>query len=80
METIGVENVRANGYGFQIEMTYRSRRAGAVIKEVPIHFVDRVVGTSKMSRSVVTEALWLVTTWAIRRVLGKGPQDAAARV
>ena len=79
LETIGLENVRANGYGFQIEMTYRARRAGAVIKEVPIHFVDRVVGDSKMSRSVVTEALLLVTTWAMRRLLGKGPQNATAR-
>ena len=78
LKAIGLENVRANGYGFQIEMTYRSRRAGASIKEVPIHFVDRVVGISKMSRSVVTEALWLVTTWAFRRVLNKGPHDAAA--
>lgn len=78
LEKIGLDGVRADGYGFQIEMTYRSRRANAVIKEVPIHFVDRVAGTSKMSRSVVTEALWLVTTWGLRRLIGHGPKGAPA--
>jgi dolichol-phosphate mannosyltransferase len=76
LEKIGLDGVRANGYGFQIEMTYRSRRVGAAIKEVPIHFADRVAGTSKMSRSVVTEALWLVTTWGLRRLAGRGPHGA----
>ena len=73
LQKIGLGGVQANGYGFQIEMTYRARRVGAVIQEVPIHFVDRVAGTSKMSRSVVTEALWLVTMWGFRRILGRGP-------
>jgi dolichol-phosphate mannosyltransferase len=78
LETIGIEDVQANGYGFQIEMTYLSRRVGAVIREVPIHFVDRVAGTSKMSSSVVSEALWLVTTWGLRRIGGHGPRKAGA--
>ena len=60
--------VRADGYGFQIEMTYRARRGGAVIVEVPIRFVDRVEGTSKMSSSTVTEALGLVTLWGFARL------------
>jgi dolichol-phosphate mannosyltransferase len=53
-------NVRAGGYVFQIEMTYRASRAGARVKEVPITFVDRRVGTSKMSRRIVFEAFAIV--------------------
>lgn len=79
LRRIDISKVRANGYGFQIEMTYRSRRAGARIEEVPIHFVDRVAGSSKMSRSVVTEALALVTFWGVRRFFGLGPSDATTR-
>ena len=60
----------ADGYGFQIEMTYRLVRRGGRIVEVPIAFVDRQRGTSKMSGRIVVEALWLVTGWAVRdRVL-----------
>ncbi len=64
-----LETVRAEGYGFQIEMTYRAQQAGASIVEVPIRFVDREVGESKMSSAIVVEALGLVTWWAI----GPGP-------
>jgi len=53
-------NVRAGGYVFQIEMTYRASRAGARVKEVPITFVDRRVGKSKMSRRIVFEAFAVV--------------------
>jgi dolichol-phosphate mannosyltransferase len=67
LEKIDFESVRADGYGFQIEMTYRARRGGASIVEVPISFSDRERGESKMSSSIVYEALWLVTTWALRR-------------
>ncbi len=59
--------VSADGYGFQIEMTYRARRAGCSIVEVPIAFSDRVLGESKMSGAIVIEALWLVTKWAVQR-------------
>jgi dolichol-phosphate mannosyltransferase len=67
LEKIDFATVKADGYGFQIEMTYRARRAGASIREVPIVFVDRMQGTSKMSSGIVVEALWLVTLWALRR-------------
>ncbi len=60
--------VGADGYGFQIEMTYRARRAGLTITEVPISFTDRTRGESKMSSAIVVEALWLVTRWAIGRL------------
>jgi dolichol-phosphate mannosyltransferase len=59
--------VEAEGYTFQIEMTYRARQVGATIEEVPITFVDRARGTSKMSSAIVVEALALVTWWALQR-------------
>jgi hypothetical protein len=72
LRTIDLSKVRAEGYGFQIEMTYRLVRRGGRVVEVPIAFVDRVRGTSKMSGRIVVEALGLVTWWAIRdRVLGR---------
>ena len=67
LASIGFESVRADGYGFQIEMTYRARRAGASIVEVPISFSDRELGESKMNSAIVVEALWLVTKWAVGR-------------
>ncbi len=80
LEKIHYQTVEAEGYGFQIEMTYRARRAGADIIEVPICFVDRTQGTSKMSSAIVVEALLLVTSWAIRRPFSRRsarqrPQD-----
>jgi dolichol-phosphate mannosyltransferase len=70
MAKIDFQDVRADGYGFQIEMAYRVLRAGGHIREVPISFTDRVRGTSKMSSRIVAEALVLVTWWGVRdRVL-----------
>ena len=67
---IDVDTVGAEGYGFQIEMTYRVAQVGGRIVEVPIKFVDRVRGTSKMSTAIIAEAMALVTWWGIRdRVL-----------
>ena len=70
LETIGFSSVRAEGYGFQIEMTHRARRGGLRIAEVPISFSDRERGESKMSFAIVIEALGLVTLWALERPLG----------
>ena len=67
---LDLDQVRAEGYGFQIEMTYTARRAGADILEVPIRFVDRVEGESKMSALIVVEALGLVTLWGLQRLVG----------
>jgi dolichol-phosphate mannosyltransferase len=72
LELIDFPTVSADGYGFQIEMTYRAKRAGASIIEVPITFTDRELGESKMSRAIVVEALWLVTKWALERPFGRG--------
>ena len=73
LEKIDYSNVKADGYGFQIEMTYRARRGGASIVEHPISFTDRTEGESKMSRASVTEALWMVTKWGLARLVG-GPR------
>jgi dolichol-phosphate mannosyltransferase len=67
LEKIDYSSVTADGYGFQIEMTYRARSRGASIIEVPITFKDRLRGESKMSKAIVVEALVLVTKWAAER-------------
>ena len=65
-----LDEVRAEGYGFQVEMTYRVCGTGGTITEVPIEFRDRELGTSKMSGRIVVEAFVLVAWWALRdRVL-----------
>jgi dolichol-phosphate mannosyltransferase len=60
LETIDLDSVSSRGYAFQIETTYRTLRAGFRVVEVPITFVDRTVGGSKMSRGIVLEAIWRV--------------------
>jgi dolichol-phosphate mannosyltransferase len=67
LRSIDLTGVRANGYGFQIEMTYRAAQAGARICEVPIRFIDRELGESKMSANTIIEALLLVTRWGVGR-------------
>jgi len=67
LRRIDLSTVRAESYGFQIEMTYRAIKVGARVKEVPIRFVDRELGTSKMSTFTVVEALGLVTWWGLGR-------------
>jgi dolichol-phosphate mannosyltransferase len=62
---LDLPSVRAEGYGFQIEMAYRVARAGGRIVEVPIAFIDRARGVSKMSLRIIVEALWLVTWWGV---------------
>jgi len=60
LESIDLAKVKAGGYGFQIEMNWRTWMAGFIIKEIPIVFTDRTVGKSKMSRAIVKEAVLLV--------------------
>jgi dolichol-phosphate mannosyltransferase len=64
LESIDLTKVRSNGYAFQIEMSYRAWRRGFRIVEIPIVFVDRTEGQSKMSRSIMVEAIWMV--WRLR--------------
>lgn len=64
LEAIPLDEVRSNGYAFQIEMSFRAIRKGFRITEIPIVFVDRTDGVSKMSRHIIREAIWMV--WRLR--------------
>ena len=66
LETIDLDAIKAKGYAFQIETTYRALRAGFRVGEVPIVFVDRALGGSKMSRAIVLEAVWRVPWLRLR--------------
>ncbi len=66
LRTVGIDDLQASGYGFQVEMTYRAVRAGLGVVEIPIAFRDRVAGQSKMDGRVVLEAFRLVTAWGIQ--------------
>ena len=66
LQQLDLEAVRADGYAFQIEMTYRVVRLSGSVVELPISFIDRARGTSKMSSRIVFEALLLVTGWGVR--------------
>lgn len=64
LETLDLSTIRSNGYSFQIEMVYRTTRAGFRVGEIPIIFPDRRVGKSKMSRRIIIEAL--INVWRLR--------------
>ncbi len=79
LETIGLENVRSNGYSFQVEMAYLCERLGFRLVEIPIHFEDRRIGQSKLDVPVKLESAW--RTWQIRwryRHLQRRPVAAVA--
>jgi dolichol-phosphate mannosyltransferase len=65
LRAIALSEVRSQGYCFQVDLTLRTINAGLTIAEVPITFVDRTAGASKMSRAVVAEAFWRVTQWGV---------------
>ena len=67
LETIDLEDVHADGYGFQIELTYKAVRAGFSVTEVPILFRERRVGSSKMTMRIALEAVWKVPALRLRR-------------
>ena len=71
LETIDLDAVTARGYAFQIDLTYRALRAGFRVVEVPITFVDRAHGGSKMSRSIVLEAIWRVPLLRVAALRGR---------
>ena len=71
LEAIDLESIDAAGYVFQIETTYRAVRKGFRVVEVPIRFVDRTVGESKMSRAIVLEAIWKVPWLRARSLSGR---------
>lgn len=65
LRRLPLDQVQAQGYGFQIEMAYRSSQLNAKIAQVPILFIEREWGESKMSFGIIFEALWLVTKWGL---------------
>ena len=71
LETIDLGAISSKGYAFQIETTYRALRAGFRVVEVPITFIDREQGGSKMSRRIVLEAIWKVPALRTKAVLGQ---------
>jgi len=70
LEAIDFNNVKSNGYAFQIEMTFKAWKKGFRIKEISITFIDRVKGTSKMSKKIVREAVTMVWKLRIRSLFG----------
>jgi len=70
LQTIQLDNIRMKGYGFQIEMKYNAYKLGFKIKEVPIIFIDRKEGSSKMSSGIFGEAFWGVLKLRFRKVKG----------
>jgi dolichol-phosphate mannosyltransferase len=71
LETIDLDAIHSRGYAFQIENTYRTLRKGFRVVEVPIRFVDREEGGSKMSRAIVLEAIWKVPLLRLRALAGR---------
>ncbi|MFD0313680.1 polyprenol monophosphomannose synthase [Streptomyces flavalbus] len=65
LEGLGLEEVASQGYCFQVDLARRAVKAGYHVVEVPITFVEREHGDSKMSRDILVEALWRVTTWGV---------------
>jgi dolichol-phosphate mannosyltransferase len=71
LEAIDLDEVRSNGYAFQIEMSFRAWKKGFRLKEIPIIFHDRVEGQSKMSRKIMREAIWMVWWLRLQSLLGR---------
>ena len=71
LETIDLEAIHSKGYAFQIETTYRALRAGFHVLEIPITFVDREAGGSKMSKAIVAEAIWKVPGLRLAALVGR---------
>jgi dolichol-phosphate mannosyltransferase len=79
LDSMDITNVESQGYCFQVDMAWRATKAQLRVTEVPITFVEREIGESKMSQAIVKEALWRVTQWGIakrvsdlRRLVGRG--------
>lgn len=71
LEKISVDNIRSNGYAFQIELHFRAWKAGFTLNEVAIIFREREEGVSKMSKGIVWEAIWRVWTLKLQSLFGK---------
>jgi len=71
LEAIDLDKVKSNGYSFQIEMTFKAYSKGFKVKEIPIVFIDRVKGKSKMSKKIVREAVTMVWKLRLQHIFGK---------
>ena len=71
LAALPLEKIRSNGYAFQIEMSYRAWKKGFRLEEIPIVFTDRVEGSSKMSRAIVREGVWIVWWLRISNLFGR---------
>jgi dolichol-phosphate mannosyltransferase len=71
LEAIDLDALSAHGYAFQIETTYRVLRAGLRVREIPIRFVERRAGASKMTGAIVVEAIWKVPLLRLRALFGR---------
>jgi len=71
LEAVNLDKVKSDGYAFQIEMSYKCWRKGFKIKEIPITFVDRRAGVSKMNQKIVWEAAWMVWRLRVMDLLGQ---------
>lgn len=80
---LGMDDVASQGYCFQVDLAWRAVKAGFHVVEVPITFVEREIGDSKMSRDIFVEALWRVTAWGVgsraQRVLDRVNRATARR-
>jgi dolichol-phosphate mannosyltransferase len=79
LRRIDLDQVQSQGYCFQVDLTVRTLQAGMTAIEVPITFVERSYGSSKMSRNIVIEALWMVTRWGIAARLGNLRKSSLVR-
>ncbi len=70
LKSINFEKVKSNGYAFQIEITYKAWKNGFSVFEIPIIFIDRTTGTSKMSKRIVREAIFMVWKLRLRSIFG----------
>jgi len=76
---IDLHTVSSQGYCFQVDLAWRALQRGFTVTEVPITFVEREIGTSKMSRAIVAEALWRVTQWGMKERAGQVAQALTGR-
>ncbi|RXZ73190.1 polyprenol monophosphomannose synthase [Agromyces albus] len=77
LRRIRLEDVHTRGYGFQVDMLWHAREAGLTVAEVPVTFVERAHGRSKMTPAIVVEAMVRVTAWGIRSLFKRRPRRAA---
>lgn len=71
LESINLEEIRSGGYSFQIEMNFKAWKNGFKLKEIPIIFIDRAIGKSKMSKQIIREAVWMVWKLKIKSLFGR---------